>query len=140
MHRQAEDAGARHHLVDDERIELHFHGDRFLYRLRIWRSRNGPAIALASQVPGGAPPACLRSKLANLAFQAYLGYPAEGMLYFEEEPTPDGPQLVHVDFRRLGHGLRGRLIEPVERPVRWDDFRAIVGYDGADLTTATPLP
>lgn len=131
MHRHARRQGLKHHLVDDEVVELPFQGHRFAYRLRVWRSRGGPAIVLASQLHGGAPPCWMRTKLANLAYRAYLGFSEGGMLYFEAEAeaTPGGPRLVQVEFEAVGHGLRRQLTRPAERQRRWEDLRSIVGAE-----------
>lgn len=129
MNRDARGAVVKSFLIDDELVEVLFRGDRFPYRLRIWRNKGGPAIVLTSQVPGGAPPACLRSRLANLAFRAFLGFPAEGMFYFEDERTQGGRRLLQVKFHSVGHGLRRHLIGAVERPMRWDDFFSIIGSE-----------
>jgi hypothetical protein len=129
MFRPAHVGGTKNHLIDDEIVEIAFRGDRYLYRLRIWRSKGGQAIVLTSQVPGGAPPGWLRSRLANLAFRAYLVFPPEGMLYFEHERTRDGHRVAQLAFSSIGLGLRRHLVEPVERFLRWDEFCSLVGYE-----------
>jgi hypothetical protein len=129
MLRFARNTGITSHLVDDEIIEVAFRGHRFSYRLRIWRARGRPAVVLVSQVPRGAPPAWLRSRLANLAYRAYLGFPSEGMLYFEDEESPGGRRLTRVHFATLGPELRRHLVEPVEQLARWDDLHRVLGCE-----------
>jgi hypothetical protein len=129
MHRYAQDAGSKNYLVDDEVIEIRFEKHLFRYRLRIWRNKIRPAIVLASQLPGGVPPSWSRSTLANLAYQVYLAFPEKGMLYFESESEPEGPRLLQITFNLLGHDVRRRLVEPVQRSRRWCDFCSIVGSE-----------
>ena len=128
MHRYARAASIAHHLVDDDIVELNCHSHRFSFRLRIWRSRAGPSIVLASQLTEGAPPCWLRTRLANLAYSAYLCYPEAGMLYFEAEKSP-GARLVQVAFESLGFGLRRQLVSPTERARDWRELEEIVGSE-----------
>jgi hypothetical protein len=62
-------------------------------------------------------------------YQAYLGFPTEGMLYFEDVRTQDGLRLVQVTFDSVGPGLRRHLVGPVDRSKRWDEFCSIVGSE-----------
>lgn len=126
MHRYARVGDSKKYLVDDDIVELTFRGCRFSYRLRVWRSHGGPAIVLASQLPSGAPPSWLRSKLANLVYQAYLCFPEQRMLYFELSLSPS-KRVVQIVFEDFGHGHRRRLFRPAERSLCWREFQTIVG-------------
>lgn len=118
---------ANRYLTDDETAEVTIQGACYMFRMRIWRGKPGPAIVLASQVIGGASPSWASCRLANLAYRVYLGFPEDCMLNFESEVIRGEHRLFLVEFTPHGHGLRRCLTRAVRRPFRWATLEDLIG-------------
>jgi hypothetical protein len=127
MSRQVRNLSPNRYLTDDETVEITMHGECYPFRLRIWRATSGPAIVLASQVTGGASPSWASCRLANLAYQVYLGFSTERTLNFEDEIVRGERRLFLVEFTPHGHGLRRQLTQAVRRSCRWSILEELVG-------------
>lgn len=127
MPRQVRILSTSRYLTDDETVEITMHGDRSAFRMRIWRGKTGAAIVLVSQLTGGPSPSWGSCRLANLAQQVYLGFPAERSLYFEDEVVRDERRLFLVEFTPHGHGLRRYLTRAIRRSFRWSNLEEVVG-------------
>jgi hypothetical protein len=114
------------YLTDDEILEVAPCNEPCPFRLRIWRGKACPAIVLVSQLDGGPSPSWSSSQAANLIHRAYLGFPAEGMLYLEDETIFGERTLFFVEFRTFGHGLRRILSWPTRHPFDWADLDAML--------------
>jgi hypothetical protein len=127
MRRQVQSRPSRRYLTDDEIVELCLRGEPCRFRLRVWRNESGPAIVLASQVNGGPSPSLASSPLANLAYQAYLGFSSRRMINFEDQLTDGEQKLFLLEFVSFGHDFRRCLTQPSRRPFHWIDLEAMVG-------------
>jgi len=117
----------KRYLTHDEIVEITLREERCQFRLRIWRGKESPAIVLASQMTGGASPSWASSRLANLAYQVYLGFTADRILNFEDEVIHRERRLFVLEFASFGHGLRRHLGQPSRRTFHWSDLEAMVG-------------
>jgi hypothetical protein len=117
------------YLTDDEIVEVTPCGELCSFRLRIWRGKMCPPIVLVSQFAGGPSPSWSSSEVANLIHRAYLGFPAEGLLYFEDEMVFGERRLFFVGFRAFGHGLRRCLTWPIRHDFDWSELEAMVGEE-----------
>jgi hypothetical protein len=127
MPRQLRNLSPNRYLTDDEIVELAVCGECCTFRMRVWRGKTGPAIILVSQVTGGASPSWASSRLANLAYQVYLGFSTERTLNFEDEIVRGERRLFLVEFTSQGHGLRRYLTQAVRRSCRWSILEEFVG-------------
>jgi len=127
MSRQLRNLSPSRYLTDDETVEITMYGECCAFRMRIWRAKTGPAIVLASQVTGGASPSWASSRIANLAYQVYLGYSTERTLNFEDETVRGERRLFLVEFTSHGHGLRRYLTRAIRRTCRWSNLEDLVG-------------
>jgi hypothetical protein len=120
-------ASSKRYLTDDEIVMVAPCDGPCSFRSRIWRGKACPAIVLVSQLAGGPSPNWSSSQVANMIYRAYLGFPAEGMRYFEDEIVLGEPKLFFVEFRIFGHGLRRCLTWPIRHAFDWSDLKAMVG-------------
>ncbi len=127
MPRQLRQMTSKRYLTHDEIVEIPLRGQRCDFRLRIWRGQEYPVIVLASQLAGGASPSWGSARLANLAYQVYLGFPTECVLNFEDEIIHDRRRLFYVRFTPFGHDLRRQLARQVRQAFSWADLEAMVG-------------
>jgi hypothetical protein len=118
---------SKKYLTHDEMVQVVSCGETCSFRLRIWRGKACPAIVLVSQLAGGPSPSWSSSQAANLIHRVYLGFPAEGMLYFEDEAVLGQRKLFLVEFRVLGQGPRGYLTWPSRHDFDWLDLEDMVG-------------
>jgi hypothetical protein len=118
---------SRLYLTHDEIAEVLSRKELCSFRLRIWRGKACPAIVLVSQTAAGPSPSWSSSQAANTIYRAHLGFPAEGMLYFEDETVFGVRRLYLVEFAVFGHGSRRALFHPVRHEVDWADLEAMTG-------------
>ena len=118
---------SKKYLTDDEILEVAPYDRPCSFRLRIWRSKASPAIVLISQLAGGVSPSWSSSYTANLVHRAYLGFPEQGMNYFEDEVIFGERRLFFVRFRTFGQALRRCLTWPVRHDFDWIELEAMVG-------------
>jgi hypothetical protein len=114
-------------LTDDELVGISLDGDRRSFRLRIWRGKACPAIVLVSQLARGPSPSWSSSQVANLIQQTYLGFPVEGLLYFEDEIILGERRLFRVSFVTFGQGLRQWMTSPNRYASCWSELEELVG-------------
>jgi hypothetical protein len=127
MNAEIECPTSKKYLTDDEIVEVALCDERCSFHLRIWRGKACPAIVLVSQLGGGPSPSWSSSQFANLIQRAYLGFPAEGMLYFEDEIVLGERRLFFVQFTVFGHGLRRYLTCPYRHEFDWSVLEDMVG-------------
>jgi hypothetical protein len=126
------------YLTDDEIADFSLSDETSSFRLRIWRAKASPAIVLVSQLVGGPSPSWSSGHNANLIHRAYLGFPAEGMLYFEDETVLGERKLYSVGFHAIGDGLRHCLTWPIRHEFEWSDLEFLVGTTIPDGLPAGP--
>lgn len=113
-------------LVEDETLILpKSNGEDEAFRLRIWRSKDQPAVVLVSQLEGHMQPYRMTVKVANAIYKGWLHYLPKGMYYYEY--TKDATRLQFVDFVAFGHGDRQTLTDPSWHPVSFHTFRKFMG-------------
>ncbi len=117
----------RRFLTNDELVGISPDGSRRLFRLRVWREKACPAVVLVSQLAGGTSPSWYSSQVANLIQQTYLGFPAEGLLYFEDELVQGERRLFNVTFVSFGQGLRQWMTSPKRLAFSWPELEELVG-------------
>jgi hypothetical protein len=127
MNAQIECPTSKRYLTDDEIVEVVLCDEPRSFHLRIWRGKACPAIVLVSQLAGGPSPSGSSSQVANLIHRAYLGFLAEGMLYFEDQTVLGKRRLFFVGFKVFGHGLRRCLTSPYRCNFDWSDLEDTVG-------------
>jgi hypothetical protein len=127
MSRQIRNLSPSRYLTDDETVEISMHGECCTFRMRIWRGKYGPAIVVVSQMPAGPSPSWAGSRLANLAYQVYLGFSTEHTLNFEDEFVRGERRLFLVEFTSPGHGLRRCLTRAIRRPFQWALLEELLG-------------
>ena len=118
---------SQRYLTDDEIAEIAPCDEPCSFRFRIWRGKACPAIVLVSQIDGGPSPSWSSSQAANLIHRAYLGFPAEGMIYFEDENVLGERTLFFVQFRAIGHGFRRFLTSPQRHAYDWAGLASMLG-------------
>jgi hypothetical protein len=96
------------YLVDDEEIRFPGGRDSSVVRLRVWRKKGRTPVVVVSQIPDKMDPSRVVTKLADIAFGSYLGYPSSGMHFYEW--TEDA--LSEVLFRPVGNTLRMKHCDP----------------------------
>jgi hypothetical protein len=131
MSRQIRNLSPNRYLTDDETVEISMNGECCTFRMRIWRGKSGPAIVVISQMPAGPSPSWASSRLANLAYQVYLGFSTERTLNFEDEFVRGERRLFLVEFTSHGYGLRRYLTRAIRRPSRWAILEELLGCDVA---------
>lgn len=111
-----------YHLVTDEPVTVGLNRKDITCRLRIWRTRNWPAVVLVSPI-GDHQPGVATTKFADLVYESHLHYVPGGMKYHEF----DGADLYQITFRPIGNLRRMRHADPQARLYPRRDFAAIIG-------------
>jgi hypothetical protein len=118
----------RRFLVDDDIVVFASYKRDHKVRMRIWRGKDAITVVLVSQVDGDISPALNSTSIANKVFSHHLGYPDNGMLYFEDFEIPSGGRcLQQVYFEYIGCGLRRQLFKPIARVREWGHIEYVVG-------------
>lgn len=130
------------HLTDDEVV--HFTtktSGETPVRIRIWRAaddrdnagpRSWKPVVLASQVTEPREcmwpkPSLITSKVANYINALVLGYPADGLIYFEDEESEPGVMVLnHCIFEYFGRKHRLQFFKPVRVECPWSELEHVV--------------